>query len=153
MLGSRRHAVCELSQAGTILSSKSCLNHYGRLIACSAAVPQGAGTSAHVLLELFGDQGMTTTQRSGVHCLEQGPYQPAPFGPGQTDAFEVRLLPSRAHHHRTNAPPTHPSESPCPHLVPPLVPLQPPRPPTPARTCLDPTIALSHCYSATNSPS
>ncbi len=54
---------------------------------------QGAGTSAHVVLELFGGEGTTPSHSSGVHCLEQGPYQPIPFGPGQTDAFEVRLLP------------------------------------------------------------
>ena len=55
---------------------------------------QGAGTSAHVVLELFGGEGTTPSHSSGVHCLEQGPYQPIPFGPGQSDAFEVRLLPS-----------------------------------------------------------
>ncbi len=54
---------------------------------------QGAGTSAHVVLELFGGKGTIPSHSSGVHCLEQGPYQPIPFGPGQTDAFEVRLLP------------------------------------------------------------
>ena len=53
------------------------------------SVTQGAGTSAHVLLELFGGEGATPGHGSGVHCLEQGPYQPTPFGPGQTDAFEV----------------------------------------------------------------
>lgn len=50
---------------------------------------QGAGTSAHVVLELFGGQGTSPSHSSGMHCLEQGPYQPMPFGPGQTDAFEV----------------------------------------------------------------
>ena len=40
-------------------------------------------------LELFGGEGVTPGAGSGVHCLEQGPYQPIPFGPGQTDAFEV----------------------------------------------------------------
>ena len=54
-----------------------------------ASILPGAGTSAHVLLELFGGEGGTPGHRSGVHCLEQGPYQPIPFGPGQTDAFEV----------------------------------------------------------------
>ncbi|DBB10366.1 TPA: hypothetical protein ACH3X3_001925 [Trebouxia sp. C0006] len=51
---------------------------------------KGAGTSAHVVLELFGGEGTTPSHSSGVHCLEQGPYQPIPFGPGQTDAFEIR---------------------------------------------------------------
>ncbi|DBA69854.1 TPA: hypothetical protein ACH3X2_012566 [Trebouxia sp. C0005] len=51
---------------------------------------KGAGTSAHVVLELFGGEGTTPSHSSGVHGLEQGPYQPIPFGPGQTDAFEIR---------------------------------------------------------------
>ncbi|KAL3141352.1 hypothetical protein ABBQ32_004935 [Trebouxia sp. C0010 RCD-2024] len=51
---------------------------------------KAAGTSAHVLLELFGGEGVTPGAGSGVHCLEQGPYQPTPFGPGQTDVFEIR---------------------------------------------------------------
>ena len=64
---------------------------------------QGAGTSAHVVLELWagegGGEGVAESQRSGVHCLEQGPYQPVPFGPGQTDAFEVRpFQPPDGHH-------------------------------------------------------
>ena len=42
-----------------------------------------------MLLELFGGEEGTLGYGSGVHCLEQGPYQPIPFGPGQTDAFEV----------------------------------------------------------------
>ena len=54
---------------------------------------QGAGTSAHVVLELFGGQGTSPSHSSGMHCLEQGPYQPVPFGPGQTDAFEVSPSP------------------------------------------------------------
>lgn len=55
----------------------------------ASSEPQAAGTSAHVLLELFGGEGVTPGAGSGVHCLEQGPYQPTLFGPGQTDAFEV----------------------------------------------------------------
>lgn len=44
-----------------------------------------------MLLELFGGEEGTAGHGSGVHCLEQGPYQPIPFGPGQTDAFEVNI--------------------------------------------------------------
>ena len=67
--------------------------HKTRVHQLKHCVTQGAGTSAHVLLELFGAQEASPNCGSGVHCLEQGPYQPVPFGPGQTDAFEVSRSP------------------------------------------------------------
>ena len=53
---------------------------------------QGAGSSAHVALELFGANGEQPCRGSGEHCLDQGPHQPSPFALGQTDAFEVCAL-------------------------------------------------------------
>lgn len=75
---------------GQSLSVPSFLLHTVQLAAfVEDAESQAAGTSAHVVLELFGGDGATSGAGSGMHCLEQGPYQPIPFGPGQTDAFEV----------------------------------------------------------------
>ena len=77
------YAAC-FAHAHALLSSLT-----STCLCAEASVLQGAGTSAHVLLELFGGEEGTLGYGSGVHCLEQGPYQPIPFGPGQTDAFEV----------------------------------------------------------------